>query len=76
MAHRKWDKKVDQFSYFKHRRIDQTMNLLEDKNSKMLAIEVVTHIGEFTMRQSAFGVYCPRTQGVSFLSSLWMRAHL
>ena len=49
---RKWDKKVDQFSYFKHRRIDQTMNLLEDKNSKMLAIEVVSHVGEFTMRDS------------------------
>lgn len=47
-----WDEKINQFHYFRHRRIDQTMNLLEDRSSRLLAVEVVTHVGEFTMRDS------------------------
>ena len=47
-----WDTRVNQFHYFLHRRIDQTMNLLEDPDNRLMAIEVVTHIGEFTMRDS------------------------
>ena len=47
-----WDTKVNQFHYFRHRRIDQTMNLLEDRSTRLMAIEVVTHVGEFTMRDS------------------------
>ncbi|MAZ96849.1 MAG: sulfate transporter [Flavobacteriales bacterium] len=47
-----WDEKVNQFDYFRHHRIDQTINLLEDRKSKLIALEVVTHIGEFTMLDS------------------------
>ena len=28
------------------------MNLLEDRSTRLMAIEVVTHVGEFTMRDS------------------------
>ena len=47
-----WDAKLDQFSYFKFRRIDYTTNLLHDKKDNIFAVEVSSHQGEFTMKDS------------------------
>lgn len=48
----KWDRRLAQFDYFRYRRIDYTTNLLRDRPAGLFAIEVVTHSGEFIMKDS------------------------
>jgi carbonic anhydrase len=47
-----WDAKLDQFNYFKYRRIDYTTNLLAHHSRQLFAIEVSSHSGEFIMKDS------------------------
>ena len=48
----KWDQLVEQFNYFKYRRIDYTTNLLRDLEQNFYALEVSSHSGEFIMKDS------------------------